>query len=105
MRAQGRELSWKNILLGKYTDGSLCTSGSESKISLQSSTLHSIYAGSRSGKGVMCFNIFATAIASGLPLFYLDRKPDTAVIMRKLCPSMFAVNGGQYDKGKDLEHV
>lgn len=105
MRAQGRELSWKNILLGKYTDGSLCTSGSESKISLQSSTLHSIYAGSRSGKGVMCFNIFATAIASGLPLFYLDRKPDTAVIMRKLCPNMFAVNGGQYDKGKDLEHV
>lgn len=69
MKAQGRELSWKNILLGKYADGSLCTSGEGSKIHLQSTNLHSIYAGSRSGKGVMCFNIFATAIASGLPIF------------------------------------
>lgn len=105
MKAQGRELSWKNILLGKYVDGSLCTSGEGSKIHLQSTNLHSIYAGSRSGKGVMCFNIFATAIASGLPIFYFDRKPDTAVVMSKLCPNMFAVNGGQYSSGMDLENA
>lgn len=105
MKAQGRELSWKNILLGKYADGSLCTSGEGSKIHLQSTNLHSIYAGSRSGKGVMGFNIFATAIASGLPIFYFDRKPDTAVVMSKLCPNMFAVNGGQYSSGMDLENA
>lgn len=105
MRAQNRQLGWSNILLGKYADGSLCTSGNGSKIHMQKNNLHSIYAGSRSGKGVMGFNIFATAIASGLPIFYFDRKPDTAVVMSSLCKDMFAVNGGQYSSGMDLENM
>lgn len=105
LKAQNMELDWTNMLLGRYADGSICRSASGEKIFLQERQVHNIYAGSRSGKGVMCFNIFATAIASQIPIFYLDRKPDTAVILKSLAPNMFAVNGGQYDSTIDLQSV
>lgn len=103
LQEQGLTVDWHNILLGKYADGSLCRSAEGQKINLSKRQLHNLYAGSRSGKGVMCFNIFATAIASSIPIFYCDRKPDTAVIMKSMAHNMFAVNGGQYDAVIDLE--
>lgn len=103
LQEQGMQVEWNNMLLGKFADGSICRSAKGEKIHLQNRQLHNIYAGSRSGKGVMCFNIFATAIASRVPIFYVDRKPDTAVILKSLAPGMFAVNGGQYDSTIDLE--
>lgn len=104
LQDQGMQIDWNNMLLGRYTNGSICRSASGEKINLQAKQLHNIYAGSRSGKGVMCFNIFATAIASGKPLFYIDRKPDTAVVLKALSGGgMFAVNGGQYDATIDLQ--
>ena len=103
LQAQGVKLSWRNMLLGKYADGSICRSAEGERINLLDANLHNIYSGSRSGKGVMCYNIFATAIASRIPIFYADRKPDTAVVLKSLCSKMFAVNGGQYSADIDLE--
>lgn len=104
VQAQGKELSWSELLLGENPDGSLCTSGGNSKINLQGGSLHYLIAGSRSGKGVMGYSLFAPAISSGLPMFYCDRKPDTAVVIKNMAPNMFAVNGGgQYEEGIDYQ--
>ena len=100
---QGVSLNWQNILLGKSIQDDLVTSKSGAPISLQDAQVHWIFAGSRSGKGVMCYNIFATAVASGLPIFYLDRKPDTSTVMRELAPEMFVVNGSDYKSEIDYK--
>lgn len=102
LQQQQQTVDWSHILLGRYADGSICKTGTNEKIDLQLKKVHNIYAGSRSGKGVMCYNIFATAIASGIPIFYLDRKPDTSVILKDLASNIFAVNGGQYDSTIDV---
>lgn len=97
-------LDWNNIMLGRTLSDAVLISGATGKINLQKNRSHFIYAGSRSGKGVMCYNIFSTAIASGLPLFYMDRKPDTATVMKSLSQDMYCVNGGQYEAGMDYLH-
>lgn len=97
-------LNWNNIMLGRTLSDAVLISGATGKIDLQQNRSHFIYAGSRSGKGVMCYNIFSTAIASGLPLFYMDRKPDTATVMKSLSQDMYCVNGGQYEAGMDYLH-
>lgn len=103
-KASGKApLGWDNILLGRGTSDELVTSGEGNIINLQSSQVHFIMSGSRSGKGVMCYNIFATAIGSKKPIFYIDRKPDTATVLRAMSPNMFCVNGGQYDETIDTE--
>lgn len=43
-----------------------------------------IIAGSRSGKGVLTLNMLLNIIGTGTPLFYLDGKPDMAVLLWKL---------------------
>lgn len=105
VKTQGGSIDWQNILLGRDLSNNLVTSGMGSKIQLQNNQVHWIFSGSRSGKGVMCYNIFATAIASQVPIFYLDRKPDTAITMSELCPDMFIVNGGQWDETIDTAGV
>lgn len=104
VQAQGKQLSWQELLLGENPDGSLCISGQGQKVNLQGGTLHYLIAGSRSGKGVAGYGLFAPAIASGIPVFYCDRKPDTAVVLKKLAPNMFAVNGGQHGT-EDYAHL
>ena len=47
-------------------------------------------------------NILASAIAAGKPIFYLDRKPDMAVMLYELSGGkQFIVNGGLYDPKND----
>lgn len=98
-------VNWQNILLGRDLRDKIVISGTDNSINLQSNQVHWIFSGSRSGKGVMCYNIFATAIGSKLPIFYLDRKPDTATVLSEMCPEMFCVNGGQYDSSIDSNGV
>ena len=98
-------VSWQNILLGRNLSDRILTSGRDGEVNLQSNQVHWIFSGSRSGKGVMCYNIFSTAIGAGIPIFYIDRKPDTATVMSALCPDMFCVNGGQYDPNIDTQGV
>ena len=64
---------------------------------LQRNTVHNMMAGSRAGKGVMTMNILVSGIASKKPIFYIDRKPDMAVLFYELSQgNMFVVNGGQF---------
>lgn len=104
--SDGAVLGWNNILLGKdLHDGLVASQLSKDNrgipYHLQDHNAHFIISGSRSGKGVMCYNIFATAIASQIPMFYLDGKPDTATVLKGLCPDMFAFNSGAYDATMD----
>lgn len=98
-------LDWKKILLGKDLNDKLVFSSDDDAIKLQKNRLHFIIAGSRSGKGVMCYNIFATAIASKLPFFYIDGKPDTSIVIKNLEPNAFAINHGTHDETIDFEGV
>lgn len=100
-------IGWDNILLGKDLSDNLLTSGlkSASGICLQNNRVHYIMSGSRSGKGVMCYNIFATAIGSQIPMFYADRKPDTATVLRELSADMFCFNGGMYKEVFDYNSM
>lgn len=86
--------SYTNMMLGKAKDGSIVYLKSEG----QPVRLHHLWAGSRSGKGVMGYNIFATAIGNRIPIFYMDRKPDTSCVFKDLSNgAIFSINGGQYD--------
>jgi hypothetical protein len=98
-------ISWSNVLLGRDESGKLFTSGVHGTVNFQENIIHWIYAGSRSGKGVMCYNIFSTAISAGIPIFYMDRKPDTATVLSEICPNMFCVNGGQFDADIDTKGI
>lgn len=103
LRERGSNVDWQSILLGRDLRDKIVTSGVGGDICLQDSQVHWIISGSRSGKGVMCYNIFATALGAGIPIFYLDRKPDTATVMNQLSGGrMFCVNGGQYDSAIDV---
>lgn len=104
---RGMNLSWDRILLGQDAKGTpiFASATSAQDIPLQSNTVHNMMAGSRSGKGVMTMNILASAIASNKPIFYIDRKPDMAVMFWQLTGgNMFIINGGQYEKKNDPEH-
>lgn len=96
---------WSNILIGQTLAGKELYASEKSDLKLQRYFTHNIYAGSRSGKGVMTMNILANALASNRPIFYLDRKPDMASMLYRLSGGrQFIVNGGlhnpEYDPGK-----
>ena len=103
---QGKPLGWNKILLGETRTGSplFASIGGADDIHLQENVVHNIVAGSRSGKGVMTMNMLASAVASGKPIFYIDRKPDMAIMFYNLTKgNMFIVNGGSMDD--DNKHL
>lgn len=90
---EGRVLSFDNIILGMDESDNILTSA-DSRVRMRGNLCHFITAGSRSGKGVMTFNIMASAIASKKPIFYLDNKPDMSCMMRLLSDdNCFVLNG------------
>lgn len=92
---RGVASSADNILLGEAMDGREIYASSTNTVSLQKNVIHNIFAGSRSGKGVMTMNIIIPQLASGKALFYLDDKPDMASALWSLSGhTLFAVNGG-----------
>jgi hypothetical protein len=99
----GKEANWKRILIGESLSGKELYSTSGGDIYFQGSFVHNIFAGSRSGKGVMTMNILASAIAEGKPIFYLDGKPDMASMFYSLVgDDMFIVNSGNYQPKFDI---
>lgn len=107
LKEQGiADLSYKHILLGNSMSNKLIVSEKGSQINLAGCNVHWEHAGSRSGKGVMGYNIFATGIASLMPFFIWDRKPDTSTVLIDMCSNMFALNGGgKYDATIDNKGV
>ena len=100
---KGVGCNWGNILIGESREGKELYASANSDVSLQNNFIHNIYAGSRSGKGVMTMNILANAIVAGKPVFYLDRKPDMANMLYGLSGGkQFIVNGGDYSPSYDL---
>lgn len=98
-RDRGVPISWERILLGEDIKGTplFASLTSQDDLPMQAYTIHNMMAGSRAGKGVQTMNIIASAIANDMPVFYLDRKPDMAVMFYQLTGgNMFVVNGGQY---------
>lgn len=96
-----RVLSFDNIILGIDESDNILTSA-DPRIRMGTNLCHFITAGTRSGKGVMTFNIMASAIASKKPIFYLDNKPDMSCMMRLLSDdTCFVVNGQIVDTRAD----
>lgn len=102
---KGVALSWDKILLGEDLKGTPIFASKDDRIQLQTHTLHNIFAGSRSGKGVMTMNILVSAVASNKPIYYIDRKPDMASMFFEIIGenplNMFLVNGGDIQDGAD----
>lgn len=72
----GGKLGYNNTLIGKTLDGEQFTINLAAKQNIV--TL--VAAGPRSGKGVLTMNMCGTLIASGIPIVYLDYKPDMACV-------------------------
>lgn len=106
-RARGVAVSWDNILVGESISSTPLFCGyNEGCLPIQGNVSHNMMAGSRSGKGVMTMNLLACALASNKAIFYIDRKPDMAVMFQELTGgNMFIVNGGQYEKANDPEKL
>jgi hypothetical protein len=84
---------WDHALLGKKPDGSAFywdafmdpgQAGADKRC-------YTIYAGSRSGKGIMTSTLVAAAIASGKNVFYTDGKPENGPTMGRIA----------WEKGKE----
>ena len=93
----GKTLDRDNILLGERIDGTDFIARKTDDNSFQSNLVHYIAGTAGSGKGVMTMNMIASFIAGGVPVFYIDRKPDMSGLFQYLTEgNMFIVNGGQY---------
>lgn len=97
---QGIKIDWDNIVLGKFEDGSVLRNGTHG-VAMKNNLTHHIDAGSRAGKGVMTLAMLGAGIATGKVIFYLDRKPDMASLLKHLSPNMFVVNGASFDSQHD----
>lgn len=103
LQAREQSVSWNNIIMGQSLSGRIITANKkESLIKFGQGTagdafLH-ITAGSRWGKGVTTLNLLAAAMGDGIPVFYLDDKPDMAIKLREMAPGYktFAVNGAKW---------
>ena len=64
--------SWSNVIIGKDQNDKMFTLN----LTDNNTRVLAIIAGSRSGKGVLTMKIESDARALGIPVFYLDYKPD-----------------------------
>lgn len=107
-QARGIPISWNRILLGEDIKGTpiFADVSDQDGIPMQENVVHNMMAGSRAGKGVMTMNILATGLVSEKPIFYIDRKPDMAVMFYELTGgNMFVINGGQYEIKNDPRSI
>lgn len=74
----GQMPSWSHALIGKKEDGSLFfwDGFMDPKKAGPMDRCYTIYAGSRSGKGIMTSTLVASALADGKQVFYTDGKPE-----------------------------
>lgn len=103
-KKRGIAISWDKILLGEDYKGTPIFSSADSTITIQNRLIHNVFAGTRAGKGVMTMNLISCAMAAGKPVFYIDRKPDMAIMFHQLSGgNMFLVNGGQQNLDDDVD--
>lgn len=124
LQAQGINPTWDDMVLGQYENGSILRNGQELSVAghggkagsnisikLNEALVHVISAGSRAGKGVTTLSFLTNAISSGKAIFYIDRKPDMASVMKEFVNGqagkdmpplgMFVMNGAAWDDKSD----
>lgn len=81
--ASGNMPSWGHALIGKQEDGSLFfwDGFKDPNQAGPSNRCYTIYASSRSGKGVMTSTLVASAICDECEVFYTDAKPENGATM------------------------
>lgn len=98
-RNQGKKIGRHNMLIG-LQDGSKILPVGNGGIDLTKNLSHLFGAGSRAGKGLQTLLLLANSLLSGVPVFYIDNKPDMASLIKELSPNAFAVNGGNVTTNK-----
>ena len=75
--------SWSHALIGKKEDGSLFfwDGFMDPNRAGPINRCYTIYAGSRSGKGIMTSTLIASALADGRQVFYTDGKPENGAAL------------------------
>lgn len=80
LEEQGIVPSWDNVILGKKEDGTIMTHNFKDT----KNPIYGLYAGTRSGKGVMTLNLLASALADGCKVVYVDGKPELSATLGDL---------------------
>lgn len=97
--------SWSKVTIGRDSNDRMFTLNLASNVN----RVLAIIAGSRSGKGVLTLKIESDARALGIPVFYLDYKPDMSKtfyeMARKLGKETFSFDGLSLsaDLGRDFD--
>ena len=80
----GNTPSWSNALLGKKEDGTYFFWNDFMGSAEPFKRNYTIYAGSRSGKGVMTSTLIASALCDGKHVFYTDGKPENGACLGEI---------------------
>jgi len=81
----GKRPSWSNALLGELSNGEpFFWDNFNSKSNPIEKRVYHIYAGSRSGKGILTTSLLSNAICDGYKILYLDGKPDSSIGLGQL---------------------
>lgn len=104
LEEQGIVPSWNNVILGKKDDGTIMTYNFKDT----KNPIYGMYAGTRSGKGVMTLNLLASALADGCKVIYIDGKPEIAVTLGDIAwkdgLDACVFNGLEVNQNKGLEN-
>ena len=82
LKEKNQKPSWSRALLGEKDDGTpFFWEGFMSSNNSPYKRAYQIYAGSRSGKGILTNTLISNAIANGYKVFFIDGKPDTGITL------------------------
>ena len=81
LRASGNIPTWDHALLGKKEDGTYLFWNDFMGSAEPYKRCYTIYAGSRSGKGIMTSTLIASALSDGKQVFYTDGKPENGATL------------------------
>lgn len=82
--SSGNRPTWSHALLGKSEDGTYMFWDNFQGAAMPEKRCYSIYAASRSGKGVMTSTLVASAICDGIMTNYTDGKPENGVTLGEI---------------------
>ena len=92
--ANDRLPSWNDLIIGRYARNDKMFREDFGAGDLKDRVIAHVVAGSRAGKGVMCLNILASILGSGLPVFYADSKPDMSLTLKTVSSRAVVIDAG-----------
>ena len=105
LRESNQRPSWQHALLGEKDDGTpFFWNSFMSKDNTVYKRAYQIYAGQRSGKGILTNQLITNALQNGYKVFYVDAKPDTGVQLGSLAwkdgKEAFVFDGARLGQGE-----